>query len=183
MRSRTKLNLNIEAQSVLLGEIVVKEDRRITDFTQTSSTIEIDPMLIEKLPSLGSEPDIFRALHLLPVLLRPQKYRREFMSVESSDQNLTLVDGVQVYNPSHLGGFASTFNSDVLKNIKLIKGGFPAEYGSRLSSVLDITMREGTKEKVKGVISLSTISPRVTMEVRIRYQFYFYFICKKYVFR
>ncbi len=159
-----ELNINIEAQSVLLGEVVV-EDRRITDFTQTSSTIEIDPMLIEKLPSLGSEPDIFRALQLLPgVTSATEISTGVYVRGGSSDQNLTLVDGVQVYNPSHLGGFASTFNSDVLKNIKLIKGGFPAEYGSRLSSVLDITMREGTKEKVKGVISLSTISSRVTME-------------------
>lgn len=159
-----ELNVFIQAQSVLLGEVVV-EDRRITDFTQTSSTIEIDPLLIEKLPSLGSEPDIFRALQLLPgVTAATEISTGVYVRGGSSDQNLTLIDGVLVYNPSHLGGFASTFNSDVLKNIRLIKGGFPAEYGSRLSSVLDITMREGTKEKVEGTLALSTVSSRFTLE-------------------
>ncbi len=62
----------------------------------------------------------------------------------SPDQTLTLVDGVIVYNPSHLGNIASTFNSNALQNIRLIKGAFPAEYGGRLSSVLDIKLRSGT---------------------------------------
>lgn len=159
-----ELNVNIQSQSVLLGEVVV-EDRRVTDFTQTTSTIEIDPLLIERLPSLGSEPDIFRALQLLPgVTAATEISTGVYVRGGSADQNLTLIDGVLVYNPSHLGGFASTFNSDVLKNIKLIKGGFPAEYGSRLSSVLDITMREGTKERVEGTLALSTISSRFTLE-------------------
>jgi outer membrane cobalamin receptor len=82
----------------------------------------------------------------------------------SSDQNLTLIDGVPVYNPSHLGGFSSTFNGDAIQNMKLIKGTFPAEYGNRLSSVLDVTMRRGSEDKFTGTAGLNLISSRLTLE-------------------
>ncbi|RPI70207.1 MAG: hypothetical protein EHM47_12520 [Ignavibacteriales bacterium] len=114
---------------------------------------------------MGGESDIFRALQLLPgVTAATEISTGLYVRGGSPDQNLTLIDGVVVYNPSHLGGFASTFNSDVLRNIKLIKGGFPAEYGGRLSSILDITMREGTKEKFKGSANINSISSRITLE-------------------
>lgn len=159
-----EFNLKLNPTSITLGEVVVR-DRRETDFSSTTSTIEVNPALIKQLPSLGGEPDIFRALQLLPgVSSATEISTGVYVRGGSPDQNLTLVDGVVVYNPSHLGGFASTFNSEALKDIKLIKGGFPAEYGSRLSSVLDIGMREGTREKFKGTLSISNISSRVTME-------------------
>lgn len=159
-----ELNLKLKPTSITLDEVVVR-DRRETDFSSTTSTVEINPSLVKQLPSLGGEPDIFRALQLLPgVSSATEISTGVYVRGGSPDQNLTLVDGVVVYNPSHLGGFASTFNSEALKDIKLIKGGFPAEYGSRLSSVLDIGMREGTREKFQGTVSVSNISSRVTME-------------------
>jgi len=159
-----RIDFQLTGKPYLLEEIVV-EDRRETDFSRTTSTIEVDPAVVQELPSLGGEPDIFRALQLLPgVTAATEISSGLYVRGGSPDQNLTLIDGVVVYNPSHLGGFASTFNSDVLRNIKLIKGGFPAEYGGRLSSVLDIAMREGTKEKFLGSANLNTISSRITME-------------------
>lgn len=159
-----ELNLKLKPTSITLDEVVVA-DRKETDFSSTSSTIEINPTLVKQLPSLGGEPDIFRALQLLPGVSSATEISTGiYVRGGSPDQNLTLVDGVVVYNPSHLGGFASTFNSEVLKDIKLIKGGFPAEFGSRLSSVLDIGMREGTKEKFQGSISASNVSSRFTIE-------------------
>ena len=68
----------------------------------------------------------------------------------SPDQNLILLDGTPVYNASHLFGFFSVFNADAIKNVELIKGGFPARYGGRLSSVVDITMKEGNMQKFHG---------------------------------
>ncbi len=82
----------------------------------------------------------------------------------SPDQNLVLLDDVIVYNPTHLAGFLSSFNSDALRDVKLIKGAFPAEYGGRLSSVIDLTMKEGTKEKLSGAGAISLISSKLTLE-------------------
>ncbi|OGU76633.1 MAG: hypothetical protein A2V93_01325 [Ignavibacteria bacterium RBG_16_34_14] len=159
-----RVDIQLIEKPYTLEEVVV-EDRRETDFSRTTSTIEVTPKLVEKLPSLGGETDIFRALQLLPgVTAATEISTGIYVRGGSPDQNLTLIDGVVVYNPSHLGGFSSTFNSDVLRNIKLIKGGFPAEYGGRLSSILDITMREGTKEKFKGSANINSISSRVTIE-------------------
>ncbi len=162
--SYRRIDFKLRERPYILGEVVV-EDRRESDFSRTTSTIEVDPALVQKLPSLGGEPDIFRALQLLPgVTAATEISTGLYVRGGSPDQNLTLIDGVVVYNPSHLGGFASTFNSDVLRNIRLIKGAFPAEYGGRLSSVLDITMREGTREKFTGSANFNTISSRLTIE-------------------
>lgn len=162
--SYRRIDFKLQERPYTLGEVVV-EDRRESDFSRTTSTIEVDPALVQKLPSLGGEPDIFRALQLLPgVTAATEISTGLYVRGGSPDQNLTLIDGVVVYNPSHLGGFASTFNSDVLRNIRLIKGAFPAEYGGRLSSVLDITMREGTREKFTGSANINTISSRLTIE-------------------
>ena len=159
-----RIDFQLIAKPYRLGEVVV-ESRRETDFSTTTSTIDLNPQIVKELPSLGGETDIFRALQLLPgVTAATEISTGIYVRGGSPDQNLTLIDGVVVYNPSHLGGFASTFNSDVLRNIKLIKGAFPAEYGGRLSSVLDITMREGTKEKFKGSANINTVSSRVTIQ-------------------
>jgi hypothetical protein len=159
-----RIDIELVEKPYILEEVVV-EERRETDFSRTTSTVEVDPQLIKKLPSLGGETDLFRALQLLPgVTTSTEISTGIYVRGASPDQNLTLIDGVVVYNPSHLGGFASTFNSDVLRNIKLIKGAFPAEYGGRLSSILDITMREGTKERFKGSANINSISSRITLE-------------------
>lgn len=158
-----RIDIILEKATIELQAVVV-EDKK-TDFQPTISTIEVEPMMVKQLPSLGGETDVFRALQLLPgVTAATEISTGIYVRGGSPDQNLTLVDGVIVYNPSHLGGFASTFNSDALQNIKLLKGGFPAEYGGRLSSVLDVTLREGTKEKFIGSGSLNLFSTRLTIE-------------------
>ena len=117
------------------------------------------------MPSIGGETDVFRVLQLMPGIKSASELSSGlYVRGGSPDQNLILLDGVIVYNPSHLGGFLSTFNSDALKDIRMIKGGFPAEYGGRLSSVLDLTMKEGTKEKISGSAGISMISSRLSVE-------------------
>lgn len=159
-----KYNFELRKQDVQLGEVVVEDKKRL-DITSTTSTIDISPEMVKTLPSLGGETDIFRALQLLPGVKAASEISTGiYVRGGSADQNLTLIDGVTVYNPSHLGGFASTFNGDAVQDIKLMKGAFPAEYGGRLSSVLDVTMREGNREKFIGTAGLNLISGRVTVE-------------------
>jgi len=159
-----RLDIKLLKTEILLSEVKVFAEK-YEDFANTSGTVELDPELIQTLPSFGGETDIFRALQLLPGVSNANELSAGiYVRGSSADQTLTLIDGVQVYNPSHLGGFASTFNSDAIQNIKLIKGAFPAQYGGRLSSVLDVTTREGSSEKFIGTANLSNISSRFTIE-------------------
>jgi outer membrane cobalamin receptor len=129
------------------------------------SKVTIDPAFVHQLPALFGETDVFRSLQLLPGIKQATELSSGlYIRGGSPDENLTLLDGVIVYNPSHLGGFLSSFNNDALRDIKLIKGAFPAEYGGRLSGVLDMTMKEGTKEKISGSGGISIISSRLTVE-------------------
>ncbi len=86
----------------------------------------------------------------------------------SPDQNLILLDGVPVYNANHLFGFLSVFNSDALSQVKMYKGGIPARYGGKLSSVLDIAMKEGNNKEPGGSVSVSPIAGSVTIEGPIK---------------
>lgn len=161
---KNQFNIQLVSQDIKTTEITVQADKE-TGGTKNISSIDISPTFISKMPSLGGEVDVFRTLQLLPGVKQSSEVSSGlYVRGGSPDQNLTLLDGVIVYNPSHLGGFLSTFNSDALKDIKLIKGAFPAEYGGRLSSVLDMTMKEGNKEKITGSGGISMISSRLTLE-------------------
>ncbi len=163
-RENLRINIELEKTDIIMEEITVEAERQPPSAT-TISTITLTPAYITKMPSLGSEVDIFRTLQLLPgVSTSSELSSGLYIRGGSPDQNLVLLDGVIVYNPSHLFGFLSTFNNDAIKDIKLIKGGFPAEYGGRLSSVLDLTMKEGTKEKISGSAGISLVSSRLTLE-------------------
>jgi hypothetical protein len=157
-------DFSLAKKTIILNEIIV-QDKRLNEFSKTVGSIDINPETVKRLPSFGGEADIFKALQLLPgVTTATEISTGLYVRGGSADQNLTLIDGVNVYNPAHLGGFASTFNADAINNITLIKGAFPAEFGGRLSSVLDITMREGSKEKFSSSIGLNTIGSRITIE-------------------
>ena len=157
-------DIKIDLREIKLDEVVVTADREEKSIERIS-TINIDLGFISKMPSLGGETDIFRTLQLIPGIKQVNELSSGlYVRGGSPDQNLYLLDGVIVYNPSHLGGFLSVFNSDAIKDIKLIKGAFPAEYGGRLSSVLDMTMKEGTKEKLSVSGGISLISSRLTIE-------------------
>lgn len=162
------LTVAVKLQSdVVRGqEITVQADRaREQVTTRTISAVELSPDLIKKLPALGGEVDVFRVLQMMPGVKSASEVSSGlYVRGGSPDQNLTLLDGVPVYNPSHLGGLLSVFNNDALKDVKLIKGAFPAEYGGRLSSVVDIAMREGTREKLSGEAGLSLVNAKLTLE-------------------
>lgn len=159
-----RLDLSLKQKDFRTQEIVV-EEKRIIGKPKTTSAIEFSPKYVGRLPSLIGEPDLFRTLQMLPGVQQATELSSGlYVRGGSPDQNLNLLDGVVVYNPSHLGGFLSSFNSDAVRDVRLIKGAFPAEYGGRLSSVLDITMKEGTKEKISGAGGISLISSKLTLE-------------------
>ena len=120
-----------------LQEVVVKADRPIEENTQMSR-IEIPVSQIKSMPALLGEVDVLKVLQLLPgVQSGVEGTSGIYVRGGGADQNLILLDGVPVYNASHLFGFFSVFNSDAINRVELIKGGFPARYGGRLSSVID----------------------------------------------
>ena len=157
-------NVQLESISVMTQELTVTADRESSP-TSSISSISISPSFVSKMPAFGGEVDIFRTLQLLPGIAAGSELSSGlYVRGGSPDQNLILLDGVTVYNPSHLAGFISSFNNDAIKDIRMIKGAFPAEYGGRLSSVLDLTMKEGRKDKLGGKAGVSLISSKLTLE-------------------
>lgn len=132
------------------------------------STNNIEMKTIQKLPSLMGEVDVIKSIQMLPgVQNGGEGTTGFFVRGGSADQNLILLDEAAVYNASHLGGFLSVFNSDVVKSVKLYKGGIPAGYGGRLSSLLDIRMKEGNINEFKGRGGIGILSSRLTLEAPI----------------
>jgi hypothetical protein len=161
----SSLRIDIALEVETKGKELVVEAEKTPAPTRAISSVDVKPEMLQHLPALGGETDIFRALQMLPgVKAASEVSSGLYVRGGSPDQNLNLLDGVIVYNPSHLAGFMSTFNSDAIQDIHLIKGAFPAEYGGRLSSVLDLTMKEGTKEKISGTAGVSMINSRLTIE-------------------
>ena len=150
------LSIEMQQEDIKLEEVVI-EGKKIEK--NVTSLIDISPELLSKLPSISGEVDLFKSLEMLPGVNKASDLSTGlYVRGGSPDQTLTLLDGVVVYNPAHLGNIASTFNTNALSDVKLIKGAFPAEYGGRLSGVLDIKLRSGTKEKEKGIIGIGTIN-------------------------
>lgn len=159
---RVQYNFNMTPENIKLQEVIV-EGKKQPEINP--STIDVSPALLKQLPSLSGEIDLFKILQLLPgVKVASEISNGIYVRGGSPDQTLTLVDGVIDYNPSHLSNFASTFNSDAIQSVRLIKGAFPAEYGGRLGSVLDIKLRSGTKEKEKGKVGLGLINSNFMFE-------------------
>jgi outer membrane cobalamin receptor len=112
---------------------------------------------------------VLKALQLLPgVQSGGEGHSGLYVRGGSPDQNLILLDGTPVYNARTCFGFFSVFNADAIKNVELIKGGFPARYGGRLSSVVDITLKEGNMQKFHGEGAIGIIASRITLEGPIK---------------
>ena len=143
-----------------------KEDQNLTN--TNGSTVRLKPKDIETIPVLFGEKDILKTVTLLPGVQSAGEGSSGFnVRGGASDQNLILLDEAPVYNASHLLGFFSVFNSDAIKDINLMKGGIPAEYGGRLSSVMDIKMKEGNSKKFSTSGGIGLISSRLLIEAPI----------------
>lgn len=159
-----RIDALISSGQVTTEEISVYADRDDDKAQISISRVNIPMQQIKKI-RIGGESDIFRSLQMLPgVLTSSQISSGLYIRGGSPDQNLVLLDGSMVYNPTHLFGFISAFNTDAIKNVELIKGGFNAEYGGRLSSVLTLTQKDGNREEVEGKFSLGAISSKLSLE-------------------
>ncbi len=159
----TVLNISLK-QSGELDEITVSANKSKVERTQMSM-VEIQSTQLKNLPVLFGEPDVLKVIQLLPgVQSGAEGTSGIYVRGGGPDQNLFLLDGVPVYNASHLFGFFSVFNPSAVKTVKLYKGGFPARFGGRLSSVIDIRMKEGNFKKFKGEASIGLISSRFSFE-------------------
>ncbi len=159
------LDLLLQPRQVL-EEVVIsgKKDIPVHEELQMSR-VSIPISQIKALPALLGEVDVLKSLQLLPgVQGGTEGSAGLYVRGGGPDQNLYLLDGVPVYNVNHLGGFFSTFNADAISNVDLYKGGFPARFGGRLSSVVDIRMKEGNREKFTGEGSIGLISSKLLLE-------------------
>ncbi|GLR15556.1 TonB-dependent receptor [Portibacter lacus] len=159
------LNINLgESVELETVEIVATNAQKIEEKTEMS-VIDVPIAQIKKIPALLGEVDVLKTLQLLPgVQSGGEGQSGLYVRGGSPDQNLILLDGVPVYNANHLFGFFSVFNADAIKDVKLTKGGFPARYGGRLSSVLEINMKEGNNQEYHGSASVGLISSKFTFE-------------------
>jgi hypothetical protein len=165
--SNTNLNIRmvqgIEMQEVVVAAKGEEEDENVQSTSMGRVSLPIEQ--IKVLPALLGEVDILKTIQLLPGVSSAGEGSAGFyVRGGGADQNLVLLDEAVVYNSGHFLGFFSVFNSDAIKNTTLIKGGIPAVYGGRLSSVLDIQMKEGNNENFQGEGGIGLISSRLTLE-------------------
>lgn len=159
----TLLTINL-TPDIQIGQVVVIASGTKVENTQMSQ-IDVPISTVRKMPVLFGEVDVLKTIQLLPgVQSGTEGTSGIYVRGGGPDQNLILLDGVPVYNVNHLFGFFSVFNGYAINNISLIKGGFPARYGGRLSSVLDIRMKEGNMKKFSGEVSIGAIASKFTIE-------------------
>ncbi|WKN41924.1 TonB-dependent receptor [Tunicatimonas pelagia] len=170
LKANQTLSVELTSGEVELQEVIVSADRpdaNVQDVAMSREKLQIEK--VQRLPALFGEVDIIKTVQLLPgVISAGEGTTGLFVRGGSADQNLVLLDGATVYNPSHFLGFFSVFNPDAIKNIEIYKGGIPARFGSRLSSILDIQMKEGNSKKFRVSGGIGLISSRLTVEGPIK---------------
>ncbi len=159
-------NVLLTALGTQLGatEIDLQKREKESEKVQMSS-VDIPIKQIKEIPALFGEKDVLKVIQLLPgVQSGSEGQSGLYVRGGGPDQNLIILDGATVYNAQHLFGFFSLFNGDALRSVELIKGGFPARYGGRLSSVIDMNMKDGNKEKTTGELGIGLISSKGLLE-------------------
>ncbi|MDZ4823478.1 MAG: TonB-dependent receptor [Flavobacteriales bacterium] len=159
------LALALDPQTYEAEEVIVEAEKKQNTESTDMGRAKLEVDQIKKLPAFMGEVDILKTLALLPGVRSAGEGNTGFyVRGGGIDQNLVLLDNATVYNASHLFGFFSVFNADAVKNLELIKGGVPANYGSRISSVLDIALKEGNNREFHGEGGIGLISSRFTVE-------------------
>lgn len=154
----TKSTFNLEEVNISAA----RQDKKVE--TQTS-IIKISPRDIQQIPSIGGQPDLAQYMQVLPgVIFSGDQGGQLYIRGGPPVQNKVLLDGMVVYNPFHSIGLFSVFDVDILKNVEVYTGGFGAEFGGRVSSIMDITTRDGNKNRISGKIDVSTFGGKVLLE-------------------
>ncbi|GAB3730591.1 TonB-dependent receptor [Spirosoma lituiforme] len=166
LRANQTINISL-TPGRSLTEVDVKAGsltNKVSESAQMSS-IDIPVSQIKKIPAFLGEKDVLKVLQLMPGVQKGSEGQTGiYVRGGGPDQNLIILDDAVVYNANHLFGFFSVFNGDAIKSVELIKGGFPARYGGRLSSVIDLNMKEGNREKLHGEGGIGLIASRLLLE-------------------
>lgn len=170
LSSNLTLNIDLPESTTELSEVEVSSERIDQNVTSVEMSVaKLDVKEIQKIPQLLGETDIIRTLTLLPGVSTVGEGANGFnVRGGNTDQNLILLDEAPVYNSSHLFGFFSIFNADAVKDVKLYKGGIPAQYGGRLSSVVDVRQKEGNDKKFAFNGGIGLLSSRLLLEGPIK---------------
>ncbi|MEW7278164.1 TonB-dependent receptor [Aquimarina sp. 2201CG1-2-11] len=166
LRSDLVLNIELDLETESLDEVIIEVDRGVNESQVTQmSVVTIKPSEIEDIPAILGEKDVIKALQLMPGIQRGNEGSAGFfVRGGTPDQNLIILDEAPVYNSNHLFGIFSVFNGDAIKSIETFKGGFPARFGGRLSSVLKIDTKNGNKERLTGKVNVGLISSSLLLE-------------------
>ncbi|MBR1850605.1 MAG: carboxypeptidase-like regulatory domain-containing protein [Bacteroidales bacterium] len=160
----TTLNFDLKP-SVQLDEVVITAEKPGDTRSSQMSAMQVTVEQIKAVPVLFGEADLIKALQLMPgVQSGSEGNSGMYVRGGGPDENLFLLDGIPLYNVNHLGGFFSAFNTDAVKNVTLYKGSFPARFGGRLSSVLDVTTNNGNDKELHGNASIGLISAKINLE-------------------
>jgi hypothetical protein len=161
-----KLNVELSEKNTDLKEVVIQADAQDNNVKSMEMGVQkLDIKQISKIPALLGEVDVIRAIQLLPGVSTVGEGASGFnVRGGGVDQNLILLDEAPVFNSSHLFGFFSVFNPDAVKDVKLVKGGIPAQYGGRLSSLLDVRNKDGNNKEFSGSGGIGTIFSRFALE-------------------
>ncbi len=162
----TTINFILQKKENQIGEVQVVSER---DFEKAISETKITSNIINTLPALGGEKDIIKALLFIPgVQAGSEATTGFFVRGGNSDQNLILMDNIPIYNVSHLFGYMSVFDVDMTEGITLIKAGYPASYGGRLSSLVKIDLKNGKSKKTTGKFTLGLVSSKLQLEIPLK---------------
>lgn len=164
--SDTKMNFVLEEEVSQLGTVVIEQNIEKTNIRKPEMSVnKLSSKTLKKIPVVLGEPDVIKSLLLLPGVSNAGEGTSGFnVRGGGADQNLILLDEAIVFNTSHLFGLFSVFNTDAIKDLRLYKGGIPARYGGRLSSVLDIYQKEGNKKQFKMNGGIGLISSKLLVE-------------------
>lgn len=158
-------NLLLAEASYTLEQVQVSAEREEARTETRTSVVKITPKQIKQIPSIGGQPDLAQYLQVLPgVVFTGDQGGQLYIRGGSPIQNKVLLDGMIIYNPFHSIGLFSVFDTDILRNADVYTGGFGAEYGNRISSVMDITTRDGNKTRMSGKVGASTFGANLMIE-------------------
>lgn len=169
LTKNTTYSIEMVAEVTELEEVLISAEAKNQNITDVEmSTMKLSVMTVKKMPQLLGEVDIIRSVQMLPGVTTVGEGATGFnVRGGNVDQNLILLDEAPVYNSSHLFGFFSVFNADAVKDVKLYKGGIPAKYGGRLSSVMDVRQNEGNNKRFSAKGGIGLLSSRLTLEAPI----------------
>lgn len=163
--------LYLEKGAYMLEQIQVSAEREEARTETRTSLVKITPKQIKQVPAIGGQPDLAQYLQVLPgVIFTGDQGGQLYIRGGSPIQNKVLLDGMIIYNPFHSIGLFSVFDTDILRNADIYTGGFGAEFGGRVSSVMDITTRDGNKSRIAGKVGASTFGANLMIEGPIKKQ-------------